>query len=87
MAIILRLTPASAIVIGLCGCEPPPVPPEKLAMPSARMMTPPAKLADVQEGASVYEAAAVCRAQYGRETGKLTGLQTYVRTIHKDRVK
>ena len=37
----------------------------------------------VAEGQGLYETAAVCRGEFGRETGKLKSLQGYVRVITK----
>lgn len=69
------------VAIVLAGCSTVPVPPSKLVPPSARLMAPPEPLADVQAADSLYQATAVCRAEYGRETGKLKGLQTYIKTV------
>lgn len=67
----------------LGACATVPVPPSKLAAPSARLMSSPKPLPDVKAADSLYETTAVCRAEYGRETGKLIGLQGYVNTILK----
>ena len=69
-----------------CAPKPVPMPPAKLAMPRAALMAPVAKLPPVKPGDSLYEDAAVCRAEYGRIGDRLTGLQGYVLTIHGKKV-
>lgn len=65
------------------ACTQEPVIPAKLEAPVSRLMLPPKTLAEVKAGDDLVKTAAVCRAEYGRETGKLTGLQGYVKTILK----
>lgn len=65
------------------ACTQEPVIPAKLEAPASRLMLPPKSLSEVKAGDDLVKTAAVCRAEYGRETGKLTGLQTYVKTILK----
>ena len=68
----------------LAGCAPTAQPPTwQIAAPSSRLMVPPKPLTDVKEGDDLYEHAAVCRAEYGTETSKLTSLQQYVRVLRK----
>lgn len=65
------------------ACTQEPVIPAKLEAPARRLMLPPPQLAAVKTGDDLVKTAAVCRAEYGRETGKLSGLQNYVKTILK----
>lgn len=79
---------ASAYICGMLaiacsGCASEPVITTKLEPPSARLLTAAKALPEVKAGDDLVKTAAVCRAEYGRETGKLTGLQTYVKTILK----
>lgn len=65
------------------ACATDPVIPSKLEAPSLRLMAPPAALSEVKAGDDLVQTNAQCRASYGRETGKLSGLQGYVKTILK----
>lgn len=65
------------------ACTQEPVIPAKLEAPASRLMSPPMQLAEVKAGDDLVKTAAVCRAEYGRETQKLTGLQGYIKTILK----
>lgn len=65
------------------ACTQEPVIPTKLEAPASRLMLAPKALAEVKAGDDLVKTAAVCRAEYGRETGKLAGLQGYVKTILK----
>ena len=77
---------AICIALVLAGCAGNPQPPTwQIAAPAARLMTPAKPLPDVRENDDLYEHAAVCRAEYGTETGKLTSLQQYVRVLRKKR--
>lgn len=75
---------APLIVVVLAGCaSTPPPKAADLALPSARLMVPPKPLPDVAEGADLYQETARCSAEYVRETGRLSSLQGYVRTVTK----
>jgi hypothetical protein len=76
-------TVALAIAALAGGCATEPVIPAKLEPPSVRLLSPAKALPEVKAGDDLVKTAAVCRAEYGRETGKLTGLQSYVKTILK----
>lgn len=65
------------------ACTQEPVIPAKLEAPASRLMAPPKTLAVVNAGDDLVKTAAVCRAEYGRETGKLANLQGYVKAILK----
>ena len=65
------------------GCTKEPVITSELQPPSARLMMAAKALPAVKAGDDLVATNAVCRAEYGRETGKLTGLQGYVKTILK----
>ena len=74
----------SALFMVLAGCAQDVTPPvERLKPPAARLMVAPTELPPVIEGADLYDAAAVCRAEFGRETSKLVSLQSYVRIVTK----
>lgn len=62
-----------------------PVPPSSLAKPSARLMTPPKDLPDLVEHDSLYDATAVCRAEYGALSTQVKGLQSWVAIVTKAR--
>lgn len=76
-------TVALAIAALAGGCASEPIIAAKLEPPSARLMSAAKAQPEVKAGDDIVKTAAVCRADYGRETQKLTGLQTYVRTILK----
>jgi hypothetical protein len=80
---MMRHIAFAIIALALAGCETASVVPSKLSPPSSRLMGAPVALSDVKAGDDLVQVSATCRAQYGRETGKLTGLQGYVRTILK----
>lgn len=67
----------------LAGCGGKPVPPSKLAKPSAMLMVAPGTLPDLREGDDIGQHAIAVRRMYGREATKLRGLQRYVRTVTK----
>ena len=74
------------IVLCLSGCAPGvTAPPSKLAAPAGHLMEAPKALPEVKEGDDLYKDSANCRAQWDDETGKLVGLQGYVRTIRRKR--
>jgi hypothetical protein len=59
------------------------VSPSQLESPAKALMIPPAKLAELKAGDDLVQRHADLRRQYSTETGKLTRLQRYVRTITK----
>lgn len=71
------------LAIACSGCASEPVIGAKLEPPSARLLSPAKALPDVKLGDDLVATNASCRAEYGRETGKLTNLQGYVKTILK----
>lgn len=72
-----------SVCLLLTGCAANAVVPSKLERPASRLMAAPVSLPDIKAGDDLYEANAVCRGEYGRETGKLKGLQTYINTVIK----
>ena len=80
------LTAAVFIVLCLSGCAPAVTPPpNRLAAPAGHLMQTPKALPQVKAGDDLYQDSMTCRAQYDEETGKLVGLQGYVRTIRRKR--
>ena len=80
------LTAAVFIVLCLSGCAPGvTAPTNKLAAPAVHLMEAPKGLPHVKVGDDLYHDSMTCRAQYDEETGKLVGLQGYVRTIRRKR--
>lgn len=78
------MKPLIPVICLVCvGCAQDVVVPSKLSPPSSRLMVAPTPLPVVKAGDDLYEATAVCRAEYGREASKLVGLQGYTRTILK----
>mgnify|MGYP001593997107 CR=1 FL=1 len=67
----------------LAGCAGTTPPVAQLEPPSPRLMRKSEPLPEVKVGDDLVEANAQCRAEYGRETGRLSGLQGYVRVITK----
>lgn len=72
-------------VLALSACAPKSaaVPPAKLTAPAATLMQRPAGLPALAEGESVYEHAAVCRAEYGRLSTQVVGLQNWATIVTK----
>lgn len=75
--------PCTCFALMFTGCASEPIVAAKLEPPSLRLMTAAKALSEVEAGDDLVKTAAVCRAEYGRETGKLTNLQSYVKTILK----
>ena len=73
--------PCACFAVMFTGCAKEPVITSELQPPSARLMAIAKALPPVKAGDDLVSTNAVCRAEYGRETGKLTGLQSYVKTI------
>ena len=74
-----------ALACILTGCAGTPPPPAQLEPPSPRLMRKTEPLPQVQAGDDLFASNAQCRAEYGRESGRLTALQTYVRVVTKKR--
>ena len=75
--------PCTCFALMFTGCTKEPVITAELQPPSARLMAAAKALSPVKAGDDLVSTNAVCRAEYGREAGKLAGLQTYVKTILK----
>jgi len=80
------IIPALCLALAACNnAGAVPVPPSSLAKPSARLMAPPKALSDVAEYDSLYDATAVCRAEYGALATQIKGLQTWAAIVTKAR--
>lgn len=80
------LTVVAIVALCLSGCAPGvTAPSNKLAAPAGHLMQPPKDLPVVKAGDDLYQDSMTCRAQWDEETGKLVGLQGYVRTIRRKR--
>lgn len=71
---------ASTLLAGCSGTQGAAVP-GRLAGPSPLVMVPPKDLPDPAEGDDAKALLAQCRAEYGRETGKLPPLQSFARRV------
>ena len=77
-----------ALLAAGCATTQLPIPPIKLEAPSKRVMVAPETLGPAPKaGDDLFDLHADLRAKYGRETGKLKALQSYVRKIRKDATK
>jgi len=68
------------LCLGLAACGNAgavPVPPNKLTPPNARLMAPVKDLPPIAESDSIYDHAAMCRAEYGRVASQVKGLQNW----------
>ena len=73
-----------ALTLAVAGCAPGVnAPAAQIAKPRAELMVPPPNLPELAEGDDLFKSDGTCSAGYVLETGKLKGLQTYVRTIQK----
>jgi hypothetical protein len=80
----MRRAALYALCMLLAGCAAQGAAvPGRLAGPSPLVMVPPKQLPLPQANEDAKELLAQCRAEYGRETGKLPPLQSYVRRITK----
>lgn len=80
------ITPALCLALAACGnAGAVPVPPSSLAKPSARLLVPPKELPDVAEHDSLYDANAVCRAEYGALATQVKGLIRWTVIVTKAR--
>lgn len=77
---------ASAAVLAvsaiMAGCATPMAPP---APPSARLMAPPAPVAEPKSGSDLVVEHLKLRQQYYRETARLRSLQSYVRVVRGEK--
>lgn len=70
----------------LSACAPAtavPVTYSKLRLPSDKLMAKPKQLATMAEGDSLYGDAAQCRAEYGKLSDTVVGLQNYIKVVTK----
>lgn len=74
-----------AIVFGACSTASPVPPPASLTKPGPRLMTPPDPLPEVKAGDSLYTANAVCRAEYGALSTRLSGLQNWATVVTRSK--
>ena len=77
----MRLAILAALALAGCSSVAPKA--SDLAGPSPRLMVAPKPLPDVAAGTDLYQSNSQCSAAYVRETGRLVGLQRYVRTVTK----
>jgi len=77
---------ASLLLLAGCANGPGVAPPApQLAKPAAHLMVAPVALAEVEPNSTdLFDDDTVCSAAYVKETGKLVGLQRYVRRVTKD---
>jgi hypothetical protein len=76
----------ACLALGACAnAGATPIPPSKLNPPAARLMEPPNSLPDVAESDSLYEHAAMCRAEYGRLSTKVQGLQRWATIVTRNK--
>jgi hypothetical protein len=81
-----KLVPFLCLGLAACGtAQAVPTIPGKITPPSRELMKPPAALADLPEGASIYDDAAKCRAEYGRVSSQVTGLQSWSAVVTRRR--
>lgn len=72
------LVPLLCLGLSACGAaQAVPTIPGKITPPSRDLMKPPAQLPNIPEGDSIYDHAAMCRAEYGRVSSQVTGLQNW----------
>lgn len=73
-----KFAPFLCLALGACGtAQAVPTVPGKITPPSRELMKPPADLPKLTEGDSIYDHAAMCRAEYGRVSSQVTGLQNW----------
>lgn len=78
MRILVSLSPLLLAACTAGTAAPIPALPGRINPPSPGLMSRPAPLAAMKEGDSIYDDAAVCRAEYGRLASKVVALQHWV---------
>lgn len=74
--------------LALGGCTPSPPPSSLLARPASELMQPSAAAPSLKPGSTVADLLkqhARLKSMYGQETGKLKGLQRYIKALHGDK--
>lgn len=78
----MRAALVCLLLAGCAGAQGAAVP-GRLAGPSPLVMAPPKALAAPLPGEDAKALLGQCRAEYGRETGKIVPLQAFVRRVTK----
>lgn len=72
-----KFVPLLCLALAACSQGDAAVPPSKLTPPNGRLMAPVQELPDISASDSVYDHAAMCRAEYGRVASQVKGLQAW----------
>lgn len=79
--------PVFIVAVALASCTKEPIVPFEPEAPRAALMVPPAPLPAPKKGDDLGDLYTAARAAHGRESDKVRGLQGYIRTLLKERLK